>query len=75
VRTTVDIEDDVLNAAKEIAAARGLTAGKILSELARQALAPQRSYRERNGVPIIPRPAGGRIITSADVRQWLDEDA
>lgn len=74
VRTTVDIDDDVLRAAKELAEMRGVTAGKMLSDLARQALAPPRAYRERNGVPIVPRAAGGRVITNADVRRWLDED-
>ena len=34
VRTTLDIDDDVLQAAKEIAAARRKTTGEVLSELA-----------------------------------------
>ena len=37
MRTTLDLDEDVLQAAKEIAAARGMTAGKVLSELARRA--------------------------------------
>jgi hypothetical protein len=36
IRTTLDLDDDVLHAAKKIAAARGSTAGKVLSELARK---------------------------------------
>jgi hypothetical protein len=36
VRTTLDIDPDVLQAAKEIAANRGTTTGKVLSELARK---------------------------------------
>ena len=39
VRTTLDIDDDVLQVARELAAHRKTTAGKVLSELARQALA------------------------------------
>jgi hypothetical protein len=42
MRTTLDIDEDVLRAAKELAAARKSTAGKILSELARRALEPPR---------------------------------
>jgi len=38
MRTTLDIEDDVLLAAKELAKRRGTTAGRVLSDLARQAL-------------------------------------
>lgn len=73
MRTTLDIDEDVLEAVKELGAMRGKTAGKVLSEVARGALIPSRTYTVRNGVPIIPRPAGGRIITSADVKR-LQED-
>jgi hypothetical protein len=74
MRTTVDIDDDVLEAAKELAEMRGRTAGQILSELARKALAPPRTYTVRNGVPILPRRPGARLITNADVKRWLEED-
>jgi hypothetical protein len=37
-----DVDDDILQAAKELASAQGTTAGKVLSELARRALAPAR---------------------------------
>ena len=43
VRTTLDIDDDVLQAAKDLAANRRTTAGKVLSDLARQALEPRPS--------------------------------
>jgi hypothetical protein len=38
LRTTLDLDDDILLAAKEIAAARGLAAGKVVSDLVRRAL-------------------------------------
>lgn len=59
MRTTLDLDEDVLQAAKEIAAARGTTAGKVVSELARKALTPSRTVRVRNGVPLLPRRARG----------------
>lgn len=55
VRTTLDIDDDVLQAVKELAEARGLTAGQALSALARQALTPDRPVRTRNGILVLPR--------------------
>jgi hypothetical protein len=55
VRTTLDIDDDVLQAVKELAEVRGLTAGQALSALARQALTPARAARTRNGIPVLPR--------------------
>jgi hypothetical protein len=43
MRTTLDIEDDVLVAAKELARSERKTAGRVLSELARAGL------RNKNG--------------------------
>ena len=60
MRTTLDLDEDVLQAAKEIAATRGTTAGKVVSELARKGLAPTRgapARNIRNGVPVLPRRA------------------
>ena len=38
MRTTIDLEDDVLSAAKELAIKRGTTVGRVLSDLVRQSL-------------------------------------
>lgn len=59
VRTTLDLAEDVLLAAKELAAARGTTAGEVISELVRKALAPTRAGRIRNGVPLLPHRRSG----------------
>ena len=59
MRTTLDIDDDVLQAAKEMAAARGVTAGRVLSDLARKGLDQGRTARVRNGVPVLPRRGAG----------------
>lgn len=55
VRTTLDIDEDVLQAVKELAEVRGLTAGQALSALVRQALTSDRPARTRNGIPVLPR--------------------
>jgi len=48
MRTTLDIDDDVLSAAKELARSAHKTAGQIISELARKALtAPSASAHPR----------------------------
>jgi Arc/MetJ family transcription regulator len=60
MRTTLDIDDDVLQAAKELAALRGMTAGQVVSELARRALSPSGTHRVRNGVPLLSRRPAGR---------------
>jgi hypothetical protein len=41
MRTTLDIDDDILQAAKELARAERKTAGQVLSELARKGLTQQ----------------------------------
>jgi len=73
MRTTLDIDDDVLQAAKELGEMRKKTAGQILSELARKALEPKRTYTVRNGVPILPH-VPGRILTVEMVERMLDEE-
>ena len=74
MRTTLDIDEDVLQAAKEVASTRGSTAGKVLSELARRALAPVRAARSRNGVPLLPaRPAGTNRPTMKLVNGLRDD--
>ena len=72
VRTTLDIDDDVLQAAKELARARGSTAGEVVSELARKGLKPAERVRVRNGVPLLPHEPG-RIVTVEMVERVLDE--
>lgn len=74
MRTTLDIDDDVLQAVKEIGEMRKKTAGQILSELARKALSPPRKYDVRNGVPIIHRAPGSPLMTTADVRRFQEDE-
>ena len=74
MRTTLDLDEDILQAAKEMAAARGTTAGKIVSYLARKALTPARAPRVRNGVPLLPRrPPGTPRLTMKQVNELRDE--
>jgi hypothetical protein len=74
MRTTLDIDDDVLGAVKELAAHEKTTAGKVLSDLVRKALCPppSKKYQFRNGFPIIPGPRNP--VTSEQVRKLLDEE-
>ena len=75
MRTTLDIDPDMLQTAKELAEAQNRTAGKVLSELARKALAARRSPpRVRNGVPLLPRrPRGAPRPTMKLVNELRDD--
>ena len=74
MRTTLDLDDDVLQAIKELGTLKRKTAGQILSELVRQALAPPSPSpaRVRNGVPLLPSLPGRRITTMAEVNRLRD---
>jgi hypothetical protein len=75
MRTTLDVDDDVLQAVKELAVSRGITAGQALSALARKGLeSSTRPGRVRNGVPLLPRRrAGAPRPTMKLVNELRDE--
>jgi hypothetical protein len=73
MQMTVDLEDDVFFAAEEIARQRGVSIGKVLSDLARQALSHQTAASTRNGVPLFPIQPGAGVVTAELVNQLRDE--
>jgi hypothetical protein len=73
MRTNLDIEEDVLFAAKEIARQRGSTLGKVLSDIARQALTQPAPSRTRQGLPLFPVQPKAGIVTMEFVNQLRDE--
>ena len=74
MRTTLDIDEDVLEAGKQLSLRRGTTAGRVLSELARSVLAPRsRTARERNGAPILPLRKHAGIVTPETVNRLREE--
>jgi len=74
MRTTLDIDQDVLLAAKELAARRGVSVGKVLSGLARRALTRPAEGATRNGIPVFPRQPGASIVTPELVNRLRDEE-
>ena len=74
MRTTLVIDDDVLSAAKEIAATERKSVGEVISLLARRALVPAVSQRKtRNGIPLLKVRGGTRKVTSELVHQLREE--
>ena len=80
MRTTLDLDDDVLASAKEIARRENRTAGQVLSELARRALTQQAA-----GAPVPakrapvavhgfrPFASRGAVVTNALIDKLRDE--
>jgi hypothetical protein len=73
VRTTIDLEGDVLLAAKEIARQRGITVGKVISELARQAMTRPAGAPMRAGIPQFPLQPDAGPVTLELVNRLRDE--
>lgn len=76
MRTTLDIDPEVLEAAKEIALRTRRTAGQVLSDLARHALssagtASRAKPTVANGFEIVP--AARRVVTSELVRKLIED--
>jgi hypothetical protein len=73
MRTTLEIDDDVVAAARELAAGQRRSLGSVISELARRGLTPAQVEADGD-IPVIRVPAGTAPITPEMVRRALDED-
>ena len=81
MRTTLQLDDDVLAAARVLARQQRTSLGAVISELARQALvapAPGRSSQEkrshhRNGLPLLPWKETGAPVDLELVNSLRDE--
>jgi hypothetical protein len=78
MRTTLDIDDDVLAAAKELARKQGNTAGEVISALARRALtgpAATPGVREPRGAyGFKPFAADGKIVSNETIDDLRDRE-
>lgn len=79
MRTTLDIDDDVLEAAKERARRERKTAGQVVSELLRTALTMRTgasgAVREPEAVyGFRPFPAGDKVVTNALIDELRLDD-
>lgn len=57
MRTTLDVENDVLDAARALALARNVSIGAALSELARRGITARTPLSTHNGFPVFQVPA------------------
>jgi hypothetical protein len=78
MRTTLDIDDDVLQAAKELARRERKTAGRVLSELARRGMVKDTlSAKPAKEVFLGFRPFThrGTIVTNEMIDRLREEDS
>lgn len=76
MRTTLNLDDDVLMAVQERARREKRTAGQVLSELAREALTRQQHHRagasDRHGFRPLPRR--GRAVSNTLIDRLLEDE-
>jgi hypothetical protein len=69
MRTTISLDDDVLQLVRRYAASRSLALGKAVSELVRRAFTVPRPTREVNGVQVFDLPPESPRVTTKKVSE------
>ncbi len=72
MRTTLDLDEDLIALAKALARQSGSTGGRVVSDLARKALQPADAPEMRNGVPLFAVKAGAKRADNALVNRLRD---
>jgi hypothetical protein len=67
MRTTISLDDDILEQAKRYAENRSLPLGKAVSELVRRALTTPRPTRIVNGLQVFDLPMNSPRVTTKKV--------
>lgn len=73
MRTTLNLDEDILAAAQSLAHARRQSVGAVVSELVRQGLRPRASEIRDCGFPVFEVPADAAPLTPEMVRRALDD--
>ena len=75
MRTTVDLDADILQVAKHLAQEREQSLGRVLSDLIRQGLQPAHPRTVEHGViPTLPLIPGGQPVTTQMVKDLLEAE-
>jgi hypothetical protein len=74
MRTTLNLDEDVVEAARALADSERRSLGKVVSELARRGLAPREArFGDEDGFPVFNVGDGAPAITGEMVETALDE--
>lgn len=73
MRTTIDLDEELLRTAKAISDTRGTTLSRVICELAWKGLRPEpEGGVARNGFPLLPRRADAQPVTPEHIAELLD---
>ena len=65
MRTTLELDDDIAAAARQLAQQRGMTIGQVISDLVRQSIESQSQAPVRNGIILFaPKPGAPKPTLS-----------
>ena len=73
MRTTLELDDDLLATARQLSRQQGVTLGRLISELARQSLAAKAPMKVRNGAVLFVPKAGAPKPDLRIVNKLRDE--
>jgi hypothetical protein len=73
MRTTLNLDDELLHAVRSLARERGESLGAVVSSLLRQALRPDPAYRYEHEVPVFEVRESAPPITPEMVQSALED--
>ena len=73
MRTTWNVDDEVVEEVKQFARARSIAAGEAASQLIRRGLKAGIGIRYENGFPVFDVPDGEPVVTQEHVQRLIDE--
>ena len=75
MRTTLNIDDDLLATTKAIAARDEKPLGMVISDLLRKAVQPEiKPAKKKNGITLFPVTKNSRIVTHDSIKNLLEDD-
>lgn len=74
MRTTINLDEDVLEAAKQYADSRDLPLGKAVSDLVRRGLNAPVPTKIVNGIRVVILPKGSPKIETEKVKRLLEDE-
>jgi len=75
MRTTINLDEDLLRVAKDLARESEQSLGRVISDLARRGLKPPKATpRKGTGIPVFGRLPGAKPVTSEMVRELLESE-
>ena len=74
MRTTLNLDPEILAAARRLAAARAESIGEVISQLARKGLATDDRTIAKHGFPVFQVSRDAAPITPEDVQRALEDE-